>query len=87
MSVVDQQKEEMSRVSCFAMVFIKSSNGLTHYTQLAIKSYRPGPGCLKRTMSLVNVSLKIQTLVSQICQYFSLKKVRRFCKNISVFGD
>ena len=27
-----------------------------------------GPGCSKLTTSLVNVSLKFQTLISQICQ-------------------
>ena len=38
------------------------------------------PGCSKLTASLVNVSLKFQTLVSQISQYFWLKKnVRSFC--------
>ena len=29
-----------------------------------------GPGCSKLTTSLVNVSLKFQTLISQICHYF-----------------
>ena len=33
-----------------------------------------GPGCSKLTTSLVNDSLKFQTLISQICQYFLLKK-------------
>ena len=55
-----------------------------------------GPGCSKLTTSLVNVSLKFQTLISEICQYFLLKNQRSFCsakaslifstKNISVFG-
>ena len=55
-----------------------------------------GPGCSKLTMSLVNVSLKFQMLISQICQYFLLKNVRSFCnakaslifstKNVIVFG-
>ena len=31
------------------------------------------PGCSKLTTSLVNVSLKVQMLISQICQYFLLK--------------
>ena len=44
----------------------------------------PGPGCSKLTTSLVNVSLKFQTLISQICQYFLLKKCTT--KNIGVFG-
>ena len=29
-----------------------------------------GPGCSKLTTSLVNVSLKFQTLISEISQYF-----------------
>ena len=35
---------------------------------------RPGPGCSKLTTPLVNVSLKIQTLIFEIFQYFVLKK-------------
>ena len=31
---------------------------------------RAGPGCSKLTTSLVNKTLKFQTLLSQICQYF-----------------
>ena len=31
---------------------------------------RPGPDCSKVTMSLVNVLLKFQTLISEICQNF-----------------
>ena len=57
----------------------------------------PGPGCSKLTMSLVNVLLKFQTLISEICQLFlCFKNVRSFCTakaslisstiNISVFG-
>ena len=34
----------------------------------------PGPGCSKLTTSLVNVSLKFQRLISQICQYFFVEK-------------
>ena len=57
----------------------------------------PGPCCSKLTTSLVNVTLKFETYVSEIRQYFLLEKVRSFCtakasliystKNISVFGD
>ena len=52
--------------------------------------WRPGPGCSKLTTSLVNVSLKFQTLISQICQYFLLKKmweafaVQKLGDNLSV---
>ena len=58
--------------------------------------YLFGPGCSKLTTSLVNVSLKFQTLISQIYQYFLLKKCEKllhykslshcFIKNVSVFG-
>ena len=37
----------------------------------------PGPGCSKLTMSLVNISLKFQTLISKIHQYFLLKKCEK----------
>ena len=57
---------------------------------------RSGPGCSKLTTSLVNVSLKFQMLISEICQYFLLKNFETllhcksfpdfFNKNISVFG-
>ena len=48
---------------------------------------RTGPSCSKLTMSLVNVSLKFQTLISQICQYFLLKKCEKLlqCKSFSDF--
>ena len=51
----------------------------------------PGSGS-KLTTSLVNVSLKFQMLISQIHQYFLLKKCKKLAshifstKNISVFG-
>ena len=46
-----------------------------------------GPGCSKLTTSLVNDSLKFQTLISQICQYFLLKKCEKLlqCKSFSHF--
>ena len=34
-----------------------------------------GFGCSKLATSLVNVSLKFQTLISQICQYILSKKI------------
>ena len=48
----------------------------------------PGPGCSKLTTSLVNETLKFQTLISEICQYFLSKKCKMYfsTKNISVFG-
>ena len=49
----------------------------------------PGPACSKLTTSLVKVSLKFQKLLSQIRQYFLLKKCEKllsfFQQKISVF--
>ena len=49
--------------------------------------YPPGAGCSKLTTALVNVSLKFQMLISQIRQYFLLKKCERLlqCKSFSHF--
>ena len=52
-----------------------------------------GPSCSKLTTSLVDVSLNFQKLISQICQFFLLKKCDSAkaslifsTKNFSVFG-
>ena len=46
-----------------------------------------GPGCSKLTTLLVNVSLKFQTLISQICKICSAKASFIFStKNFCVFG-
>ena len=47
----------------------------------------PGPYCSKPAMSLVYVSLKFQTFISEICQYFLLKKREELlhCKRFSHF--
>ena len=47
----------------------------------------PGPGCSKLKMSLVNVSLKFQMLISQIHHYFLLKICEKLlqCKTFSHF--
>ena len=49
--------------------------------------YKPGPSCSKLTTSLVNVSFKFQTLISNICQDFLLKKCEKLlhCKSFSHF--
>ena len=39
---------------------------------------KPGPGCSK-LLTLVNISLNFQKLISQICKYFFFKNVRSFC--------
>ena len=48
-----------------------------------------GPCCSKLTMSLVNVSLKFQMLISEIRHYFLLKKLQKllsfFQQKISVY--
>ena len=48
---------------------------------------RSGPGCSKLTTSLVHVSLNFEKLISQICQYFLLKKCEKLlqCKSFSHF--
>ena len=51
------------------------TNILTDVGKIKFSSvFKSGPGCSKLTTSLGNVSLKIQTLISQIRQYFLLKK-------------
>ena len=37
----------------------------------------PGPGSSELTTLVVNISLKFQTLISQLCQYFLLKKCEK----------
>ena len=54
-------------------------------------AWHSGPGCSTLTTSLVNVSLKFQMLISQIRQYFLLKKCEKlelltfFQQKISVY--
>ena len=59
-------------------IFTMSSHtGIWTSTLLRIRSQllaSPGPGCSKLMMSLVNISLKFQKLISQISQYFLSKK-------------
>ena len=45
----------------------------------------PGLGCSKLRMTLGNISLNFQELISQICQYFLLKKCEKLlqCKSFS----
>ena len=48
-----------------------------------------GPGCSKLTTSFVNVSLKFQMLISEICRFTLLKKCEKlflfFQQKISVY--
>ena len=58
--------------------------------------YKKNRARLFKTNDIVNVLLKFQTLISEICQYFLLKKCEKLCsakaslifltKNISVYG-
>ena len=49
--------------------------------------YSSGPSCSKLRTSLVNISLKFQTYISQICQYILLKQCEKLlqCKSFSHF--
>ena len=51
-------------------------------SELSILIRISGPGCSKLTTSLVNVSLNFQKLISQICQYFLLKKCERLLHSL-----
>ena len=64
---------------------------------MILKNTHTGPGGSKLMRSLVNVSLKFQMLISNVHQYFLLKKCDKLLhcksfshffstKNISVFG-
>ena len=55
--------------------------------KLDIDTVKSGPGCSKLTTSLVKETLKFQMLISQICQYFLLKKCEKLlhCKSFSHF--
>ena len=49
-----------------------------HSTRVPLEAFNTsGPGCSKLTASLVNDSLKFQTSVSNIHQYFLLKKCEK----------
>ena len=58
-----------------------------HTTAMCYKLKTTGPSCSKLTTSLVNVSLKFQTLILQIHCYFLLKKCENplHCKGFSHF--
>ena len=61
---------------------------LRHVVSMNCAMKTSGHGCSKLTTSLVNVSLKFQTLISNIRQYFLLKKIEKlFQTNISEFSN
>ena len=43
-------------------------------TSVCVVNVKPGLGCSNVPKSFVNILLKFQTLISEICQYFLLKK-------------
>ena len=55
---------------------VRNSTGSTH-CKLNEPNKRSGLGCSKLTMSLVNISLKFQMLISIICHYFLMKKCEK----------
>ena len=56
-----------------------------YYSSITTTEYKSGPGCSKLTMSLVNVSLKFQMLISEIWQYFLLKKCEKLLQQCKSF--
>ena len=87
---------QQSAYAWFSLTFFYPSSILS--LSFCLSSYTSGPGCSKLTTSLVNVSLKFQMLISQIHQYFLLKKCEKLLhctakaslifatKHFSVFG-
>ena len=74
-------------VSISFLVNIGKEMSLPGFRKKLSLSYSPGPGCSKLTTSLVNVSLKFQTLISQKCQNFLLRKLEKLlqCNSFSNF--
>ena len=60
-------------------------DGMHFWSKHVINLLKPGPSCSKLTTSLVNVSLKFQTSISEVHQYFLLKKCEKLlqCKSFS----
>ena len=71
-------------VHCLLFRFSRNENRMENKRQVF---YDQGPVVQKLTTSLVNVSLKFQTLISQISRYFLLKKYVKLlhCKSFSHF--
>ena len=68
------------------VAFVNTNNYNIRSITMVCLSYNPGSGCSKLTTSLVNV-LEFQMLLSDICQYFLLKKCEKLlqCKTFSYF--
>ena len=64
--ILSRRWEQLHYFSCISSV----KEEVFHFQRILkiyvyLIKYRPGPGCSKLTTSLVNVSLKFQTLISQ----------------------
>ena len=72
---------------CFCPLEVKKFCGCFRAIFKVQALYTPGLGCSKLTMSLVNISLEFQTLISQLCQNFLSKKCEKLlqCKSFSHF--
>ena len=82
--------EILAAFQCLSQKFVFQAfdyEGLIVKVSCILDHLAPGAGCSKLTTSLVNASLKFQTLISQICQYFLLKKCEKLlhCKSFSHF--
>ena len=75
--MTNQNRLHLNTIHCNAMDIITVNIG----------TETPGPGCSKLTTSIVNISLKFQTLISEIHQYFLLKIHGKclHCKSFSHF--
>ena len=77
--------------SISTFVFIQELNKslIINFVRLVVLwttgTWHTGPSCSKLTTSLVNVSLKFQTVISEICQYFLLKKWVKLLQLLSIF--
>ena len=69
------------------MFLLKNKKIIFELFSISPLIWSSGPSCSKLMTSLVNVSLKFQTLIFQICQYFLLKKYQKLlhCKSFSHF--
>ena len=72
----DDDEDGRTVLCCVAMVPYRNAAGVNIITRIETQK-QPRPGCSKLTTSLVNETLKIQMLISQICQYFLLKKCEK----------
>ena len=69
---IDLNKTSVNQCEGSTTLFAGSHKCRPETTQVSgtVFTKRAGPGCSKLTASLVNVSLKFQMLISEICQYF-----------------